>query len=96
MHVHAAGHDSHGPKTPADGAGEAHHHHSPDADPVHVASCDVVGTPSASSPAMPLVWAAAWTDVPIVSDRLGAAVVAEVRPGGTSPPLFLLHAALLI
>ena len=96
-HTHAAAHDSHHAAAPTDGATESDHH--PDADPVHVASCDALGTAVASPPPPPAAAAASPVgapDLPLVIAWRGAAVAARGRPSGTSPPLFLLHAAFLI
>src|SRR5262245_34358799 len=97
LHVHA-GHGNHGHDPIASGHtdSESHDHDSPEGSGVHVASCDVVGTSSAASPSMPPAWVVARAGIPTVSDHRIPEVVAKVRATGTSPPLFLLHAALLI
>jgi hypothetical protein len=93
--AHAASHASPHPIAPDHGTGGAHHH-APGGSPAHVASCDVVGTPSVQAPAMSLGYAVAWADVSIPTGQARPDVAIEVRSTGTSPPLFLLHSALLI
>ena len=82
--------------TPAHDEGVTHHHPAPEGSPMHGASCDVVGASTPPSPAMPLACVGAWAEVPSPTVQAGLAVASEVRPAGPSPPLFLLHAALLI
>jgi hypothetical protein len=77
-----------------DGHDESPHH--PDGDAVHVASCDAVGTAAVSLHHGPPVSAVGVFGAPLVTELRGAARAPEVRPPGASPPLFLLHAALLI
>jgi hypothetical protein len=94
--VHAGGDEPHHSTAPAHGGNASHGHHSPDAGAVHVAPCDAVAAPVAPPPTKPSVRIVARADIPIAGERSGSTVGAEVRPTGTSPPLFLLHATLLI
>jgi hypothetical protein len=89
-----ADHDTH---ASAHGAADpASHHGSSEGGHAHVASCDALGAPKAGSAAMPVAPAVVSCVAPVATERPAPGAVAEVRPTGTSPPLFLLHAALLI
>jgi len=93
-HAHAGASHRHDVAATPDGHDESPHH--PDGDAVHVASCDAVGTAAVSLPPAPPVSDVGVFGTPLVTELRGAARAPEVRPPGASPPLFLLHAALLI
>jgi hypothetical protein len=93
-HGHADVHHDHGAPAPVSAGGGGHHHS--DADAAHIASCDAIGARAVSLlPAMPTTVVAS----PRFEEAVGASgrtATAPMRPSGVSPPLFLLHAALLI
>jgi hypothetical protein len=94
--AHAAGDERHHSTAPVHASDASHGHDSPDAGAVHVAPCDAVAAPVAPPPATPSVRIVARADMPIARERPGLTARREVHPTGTSPPLFLLHATLLI
>jgi hypothetical protein len=94
--AHAAGDERHHSTAPVHASDASHGHDSPDAGAVHVAPCDAVAAPAAPPATRPSVRVVARADIPIAGERPGSTVGAHVCPTGTSPPLFLLHATLLI
>jgi hypothetical protein len=93
-HGHADVQHDHGAAAPASGAGGAHHDSGADA--VHIASCDAVGARVISLPPAMLAAVFASPRVEAGPAAGGRTRTAPARPCGVSPPLFLLHAALLI
>ena len=88
FHVHAGAITTHEERESHHGGGDTGE------DAVHAASCDAVKSPSAAGDAVVLVPAGT---VPIVTSApVRHLVEAEASLVGTSPPLFLLHAVLLI
>src|SRR5207247_9866507 len=88
FHVHAGAITTHEERESHHGDGDTGE------DAVHAASCDAVKSPSAAGDAVVLVPAGT---VPIVTSApVRHLVEAEASLVGPSPPLFLLHAILLI
>jgi hypothetical protein len=89
-HICALPHgDDHHAAVPHDSGGHDH-----DADAVHVASCDGVRSTPPSCPCAPQV--TTLLDVEAVASRVARLAVPHRPRPWSSPPLFLLHAALLI
>jgi hypothetical protein len=80
----------------AAGRSDDHHRHDVpgDADASHVASCDALGTPTSAPPSV-LAVSTLRSDVVDVTRHIEARLVDVPTPSG-SPPLYLIHAALLI
>jgi hypothetical protein len=76
----------------APGAG---HHHEADGEAIHAGSCELARPPAGSSfTGVPSLSALVRYEVPV--QRVERLFSLPVAPHATSPPLFLLHATLLI
>jgi hypothetical protein len=83
------GHHDHAAATPAPAADHG-------SDSLHAASCDAVGGRAVSVPPAVVASILAPAGFQIAPGADGRPAPGPERPTGTSPPIFLLHAALLI